>query len=157
MDANERIRPPLGSSLLAAAPPQRWHSVSRRSDLRPLSHGRGQMLRLAISLVLAVLLVSGGVTLWVLGRDTQAAGVEQSAQAGATMAITPIPPTPSPVPATPTPPPQPEYHVVQRGESLSAIASKYNTTVANLAELNNIQNANTIQIGQQLRLPPAEQ
>lgn len=42
---------------------------------------------------------------------------------------------------------------VQRGETLSAIAVRYGTTVKELVRLNNIKDVNSIQIGQALRLP----
>ncbi|CAN5568612.1 hypothetical protein BH10CHL1_BH10CHL1_46330 [soil metagenome] len=44
-------------------------------------------------------------------------------------------------------------YVVQRGDTLSAIARRFGTTVAYLMQLNNIKNANQIYVGQQLRAP----
>lgn len=44
-------------------------------------------------------------------------------------------------------------HVVQSGESLSAIAKAYNVKVASIMEANNIKNANTIRAGQKLFIP----
>ncbi|QBO35708.1 LysM peptidoglycan-binding domain-containing protein [Periweissella cryptocerci] len=41
---------------------------------------------------------------------------------------------------------------VKRGDTLSAIAAKYKTSVANLVKLNGIKNPNAIQVGQLLRL-----
>ena len=41
---------------------------------------------------------------------------------------------------------------VKRGDTLSKIAKKYNTTVAALVKLNNIKNANIINVGQVLKL-----
>lgn len=41
-------------------------------------------------------------------------------------------------------------YTVKAGDTLSAIAKKYNTTVAKLALLNNIQNVNLIRVGQVL-------
>jgi LysM repeat protein len=74
------------------------------------------------------------------------------------------------VPATETPSPTPlvtatstqttsgggtsgDVYVVQRGDTLTAIAIRFNTTVANLVQLNGITNPNTIFIGQRLLLP----
>ena len=57
--------------------------------------------------------------------------------------------TPTP---TPTPTPVEEYYVVKRGDTLSKIAAKYNTTVAQLVKWNNIKNANLIYTGQVLRV-----
>ena len=44
-------------------------------------------------------------------------------------------------------------HTVRVGETLSGIASRHNTTVAELARLNNISNPDRINVGQVLRLP----
>ena len=41
-------------------------------------------------------------------------------------------------------------YVVQAGDTLSGIATKFGTTVANLVSLNNISNANLIYVGQVL-------
>ena len=46
----------------------------------------------------------------------------------------------------------PEYYTVKKGDTLSGIAKKYNTTVSKLAELNNIKNINKIYVGQTLRV-----
>jgi LysM repeat protein len=43
--------------------------------------------------------------------------------------------------------------VVQRGDTLSAIARRFNTTVAVLVQLNNLRNPNLIYVGQRLLLP----
>lgn len=43
-------------------------------------------------------------------------------------------------------------HVVQSGETLSGIASKYGTTYQNLANLNGLSNPNYIYVGQQLKV-----
>ena len=42
------------------------------------------------------------------------------------------------------------YHVVQKGDTLSEIAAKYNTTYFKLAELNNMSNHNLIYPGQKI-------
>ncbi len=44
-------------------------------------------------------------------------------------------------------------YTIQRGDSLSAIASRYRTTVAALVKANNIKNANLIYPGQKLNIP----
>lgn len=41
-------------------------------------------------------------------------------------------------------------YTVKKGDTLGAIAKKYNTTVSNLAKLNNIKNVNSIYVGQKL-------
>lgn len=48
--------------------------------------------------------------------------------------------------------PLPEEYVVQRGDTLSGIAKKFNTTVQKLASWNNIENVNLITIGQVLKV-----
>lgn len=44
-------------------------------------------------------------------------------------------------------------YVVEAGDSLSAIASKYGTTYQKLAEYNGIKNPNIINVGQKIRIP----
>ncbi len=46
-----------------------------------------------------------------------------------------------------------ESYIVQRGDTLSRIAQRFNTNVATLAQLNGIVNINRIQAGQRLLLP----
>ncbi len=44
------------------------------------------------------------------------------------------------------------FYTIQKGDNLTKIAKRYNTTVDNLAKLNNIKDVNTIYAGNQLRL-----
>ena len=44
------------------------------------------------------------------------------------------------------------YYVVKRGDTLSAIASKYGTTYQQLAKINGIANPNKIYPGQKIRV-----
>lgn len=71
--------------------------------------------------------------------------------------VTPIPPTPippTPPPPTPTPPPGGYVtYVVQRGDTLSAIARRFGTTVTAIVQANNIPNPNLIYVGQVLLIP----
>lgn len=81
----------------------------------------------------------------------------------------PVPPTFTPAPiytpgsgfptAAPVPPTAPPAglgtYTVQPGDILSVIAARYNTTVATLAQLNNLVNPNLIYVGQVLRVPQA--
>ena len=56
--------------------------------------------------------------------------------------------------STTTPPPTSvRSYTVRRGDTLYAIALRYNTTVARLAQTNNIVNVNLIRVGQVLRIP----
>ncbi|MCX8045748.1 MAG: LysM peptidoglycan-binding domain-containing protein [Anoxybacillus gonensis] len=45
-----------------------------------------------------------------------------------------------------------DVYVVQKGDTLSEIAAKHNTTVEVLQKLNGISNPNLIRIGQKLRV-----
>jgi LysM repeat protein len=64
------------------------------------------------------------------------------------------PTPPAEPPPNPTPPPSDGgTYVVQSGDTLSAIARRYNTTVQQLVVLNNIANPNLIYAGQVLKVP----
>ena len=74
------------------------------------------------------------------------------------------PPGPSPATAAPEPPPttaspepsptpRPSVHVVEEGDTLSAIAERYGTTVDELLRLNDLPDLNNIPVGQSLILP----
>lgn len=70
-----------------------------------------------------------------------------------TPALTP-PPTPRPVASpVPTATPRPATYTVRSGDTLSAIAARFGTTVAEVAALNNIANPSLIRVGQVLQLP----
>ena len=47
---------------------------------------------------------------------------------------------------------KPTYYTVKSGDTLTAIAREYGTTIAKLKSLNNIANANLIYVGQRLRV-----
>ncbi|REK58968.1 MAG: hypothetical protein C6P36_02700 [Geobacillus sp.] len=47
---------------------------------------------------------------------------------------------------------KPQIYIVQKGDTLTAIAKKFNTTVQHLVKLNNIKNPDLILIGQKLRV-----
>ncbi len=57
------------------------------------------------------------------------------------------------VPCVPGDPPEVRVHTVRFGETLSGIAARYGTTVAELVRLNNLKDPNRIYVGQTLRLP----
>ena len=52
----------------------------------------------------------------------------------------------------PEPEPKEEYYTVQKGDNLTKIAKKFNTTVDWLVEVNNIKDPNKIYVGQVLRV-----
>lgn len=73
-----------------------------------------------------------------------------------TLAPTPTsPPRPTDTssPILPTPTPTPVVHVVQPGDSLSAIALQYDVSIETLAEVNGIADTNVIRVGQRLIIP----
>ncbi|NNU94851.1 LysM peptidoglycan-binding domain-containing protein [Geobacillus sp. NFOSA3] len=47
---------------------------------------------------------------------------------------------------------KPQIYIVQKGDTLTAIAKRYNTSVQNLVKLNNIKNPDLILVGQKLRV-----
>jgi hypothetical protein len=51
--------------------------------------------------------------------------------------------------------PAPQPHIVQTGDTLSALASQYHTTVRVIMQLNNLTNPNLITVGQKLTIPGA--
>lgn len=69
---------------------------------------------------------------------------------------TPAPYTPEPT-ATPTVTPTPVLYVIQPGESLGAIAERFDVSVAALQEANGILDPRTLQIGQELVIPSEEE
>lgn len=50
------------------------------------------------------------------------------------------------------PKPASNIYIVRSGDTLGAIASRYKTSVAHLAKLNNIKNVNVISVGQKIRI-----
>lgn len=59
-------------------------------------------------------------------------------------------PTPTP---RPSPTPRPRTYKVRSGDTLSGIATRFGTTVAKLAALNNITNPSLLRVGQVLKIP----
>ncbi len=86
-------------------------------------------------------------------------GQELEIPTGDTTTSTPTPPpvnTPTPVPpgTTPTPPPTgSQTYIVRSGDTLSAIARRFNTTVSAIAQASGINNINYIYVGQALTIP----
>ena len=46
----------------------------------------------------------------------------------------------------------PNYHIVQTGENLTEISNKYNLKVIDLIEINNLNNPDSIKVGQKLKI-----
>jgi LysM repeat protein len=49
--------------------------------------------------------------------------------------------------------PRPKTYKVRSGDTMSAIAARFGTTIAEIAALNNIANPSLIRVGQVLRIP----
>ena len=65
--------------------------------------------------------------------------------------VSAVPPAPAPTPvAPPVEPSEGEIHVVRAGDTLLNIALRYGTTIQVLMELNGLQNANFIWVGQRM-------
>lgn len=67
------------------------------------------------------------------------------------------PPESPPVPSTPAPrvtvPPDGKTYVVQKGDVLSRIAARHGVKTKQLVKVNNLKDADTIRVGQKLRIP----
>lgn len=83
----------------------------------------------------------------------QPAPVHEPAPKKATAAKTKPVAKPKPATKAPAAPKKVSTHKVVSGDTLGKIAAKYNTTVAVLAKLNKIKNANLIKVGQIIKLP----
>jgi len=66
--------------------------------------------------------------------------------------IKPVKTTPAKTTPAKTAPKSASYHTVKKGDTLSQIAVKYNTTVAKLCSLNKIKATSTLQIGQKIKV-----
>jgi len=117
-----------------------------------------------IGVGLGVLIIIGlvfGITRY---QGNQSANAEEIAQAAtptpkptSTPTATPPPTaTDTPMPTatfTVTPSPTPLVHIVQSGEYPSIIADLYGVNLEDLLKLNNIDDASTLSIGQELLIP----
>jgi len=99
--------------------------------------------------------------LWLMRRVLGACGLALllAACGGSKTAPTPTPttvaaPTSSAPPApAPTPTPAHATYTVQKGDTLGAIAARNHTSVAEIAQLNNLADPNKLAVGQKLILP----
>ncbi len=91
------------------------------------------------------------------GPSPTAAGTPAPATAapGGEPTVAPtVAPTQRPAPtAEPSSTPRPRTYKVRSGDTLTAIAARFGTTVAEMAALNNIANPSLIRVGQVLRIP----
>ncbi len=70
-----------------------------------------------------------------------------------TLVPTEVEPTPAPSDAAPSPADAPRTYKVRSGDTLFGIAGEFGTTVPALMELNGIENARSLKVGQVLELP----
>ena len=122
----------------------------------------------------AAMLIAGAGLISARGPGTEAARAAEAARdrraivASGTPAPSPRPTrapavaferSPSPPSASPTPAPtpaaseRPRTYRVRRGDTLSGIAARFDTTVTELQRLNRIADPNRLRVGQVLRLP----
>ena len=52
------------------------------------------------------------------------------------------------------PKPKPRTYTVRRGDTLSAIAERFDTTVRAIVRANKLKDRNSLQVGQKLKIPP---
>ena len=136
-------------------PSPRFH---RRSQVMIAGGGLGAAVLLVAALVLGF---GGGQTIAEDSRGTPATVLPAAATTALpspTSATSPPPPVTATAVASPTAstsatPGGPRVHVVQAGETLSAIAARYGTTVDTLVRLNNLDSASLIGAGQTIILP----
>ncbi|MGH2427330.1 MAG: LysM peptidoglycan-binding domain-containing protein [Candidatus Limnocylindria bacterium] len=166
---------PIGDGLISTrmvlTPQPAWRGIAgqaRRADVaRLLAVGLGVVLLGAggIAVASAALRGEDGAALVGPGdpspsptrRPTPSPTTSPSPSPSPTPSPTPAPtlaPTPQPTPTPTVPPPPPvQTYVVQEGDTLAAIAAQFGTTTAALQAANDIEDPNTIFIGQQLVIP----
>ena len=129
----------------------------RRRSVLPLA------ALVAVAVVALVALVAGQL---LAGPPERVAGpaatLRPSPSASAVPSASPVAtatatsrPTSGAQPSTTPSGPARRVHIVQPGDRLSSIAVQYGTTIARLLELNDIPDANVIEVGQEIVLPPA--
>ncbi len=156
---SDEYQPPAGGDPVDTSAPR----PGRRSS------GDGPLSWIIAAAIVLILAVAGGLfTAWIVANSRAVPGPVGAASARPTVGATAAPTTAEPSATaaetdaprrTPTPlptievTPEPLVHVVGRGESLNYIASLYGVTVADILELNDIENANRIQVGQEILIP----
>lgn len=108
----------------------------------PASSGVSARMRIALPLTGAVLLVLGA----------GACGIGEEKVGSSLPPLTVATSTTTTMPTTTT---QVRYYEVQRGDSISSIASAFGVSQQELIAINGITNADQIQAGQTLKLPPS--
>ena len=110
--------------------------------------------RLAAVSIPLLLLATGCVR---SGGDNKQGDVPTSGPQFAVVPLTPIPPGATIViePTATIDPATLRRHTIKEGETLSSIASDYGVSQEELQALNNIEDPNSIQVGQELLIPPS--
>jgi LysM repeat protein len=122
-----------------------------------------------VAAVLGILVLVSGVADGLVGLvvrpspsptpSAEATGLPTPSTAGAsatpavTPAPTPLPETPAPTPLPPVSQAAAQSYVVQEGDTLSAIAGRFGTTVAAIQAANGLGESDVINIGQVLVIP----
>jgi LysM repeat protein len=137
---------------------QRRFKGSRTSFLLALS------LLLGVTLACARSQQDDGAPFWSIsraGQPTPAQAASSSKNIGGLLAmrtpggpiLTPTPDTPHSLPAVRT---QVEQYSVQRGDTLGQIAARFGVSVEQIAQANDLANANLLEVGQVLTIPAPE-
>jgi LysM repeat protein len=142
------------------------------SDLTLIGPRARRVVVAGAAAVLGVLVLVSGVADGLVGLvvrpsasptpGTESTVLPSSTIAPASDAPTVTPPTPTPVPVTPAPStpalvsPATQSYVVQEGDTLSAIATRFATTVAAIQAANGLGENDVINIGQVLVIPQPE-
>ncbi|HEV7199171.1 MAG TPA: LysM domain-containing protein [Candidatus Limnocylindria bacterium] len=158
---------PVGPTWRPAAPDSAYGSTrlvmesAPRSVIRRRPRRFGMAALFVIGLVLVGVLVAwiglGSILAPPAGSPTPSATASATPEESASPSPSPSPtpePTPTPIPTpTPVPAPTPISYIVQSGDTLNEIASRFGTTAQAIADFNGINVADPIQVGQVLLIP----
>jgi LysM repeat protein len=147
-------------AVAAATEPALDASPVKEVEVEPRRGLVGSLLLLVLG-VLIVLAIGAGIG---FGAATLVPGLTNASLPAVTLPPPTERPTPPPVPTprpsaspsptpSPVPSPTPLVHTVKRGENLTQIARRYDSTVAAIVEANGLKNANLIEVGQKLVIP----
>ncbi|HEX9635135.1 MAG TPA: LysM peptidoglycan-binding domain-containing protein [Candidatus Limnocylindria bacterium] len=139
------------------------------SDLTLMGPRARRLVLAGVAAVLGILVLVSGVADGLVGLvvrpspsptpSAEATGLPTPSTAGAsatpavTPAPTPLPETPAPTPLPPVSQAAAQSYVVREGDTLSAIAGRFGTTVAAIQAANGLGESDVINIGQVLVIP----
>jgi len=100
--------------------------------------------------------ISGWTVCLVLVIALPAGGCNRGGEAE--QPVTQVSPSAVTAPASPSPSPSPdgETYTVESGDTLSEIAQRFDTTVEAIVESNDLDDPDTLAVGDELIIPPAE-